>query len=475
MKKSFTLLLGLSTCLFIFSNFSEKSTSYVFTSMTEGPVLPDIPFEYSDIQFPDHLLEAPEEDPGPTGYESGGIDSTAFDFIEDDIATLGRVLFYDEKLSALENISCGSCHRQELSFAENKALSEGISSLTRRNSLHLNDLAWTNNEGFFWDLSESDLQEMIVLPLTDDNEIGANMSDIQIKLSETDYYPTLFSNAYGSALINQERITEALTHFISSMNTFNSKFDKEASNNFNDFTESELRGLELFGEACTTCHSQGALGSNLGFPTAETEELVLLFPFFFNNGLPIDPIDRGVGEWMSGFNDLFKPPSLRNIELTAPYMHDGSLLDLDEVIDHYSEGVEENEWSGFFIPSGGFGFSEEDKADLKAFLLTLTDDTFAKEEKWSDPFLKTTNTFEIEIKDVFIKPNPMSQSALVEFQNDKGNFASMNIYSTNGQLITHENTIGSSFEIEKGAFNTGMYYIELIIGDQRASMKLIVE
>ena len=477
MKKSIILFLSLSVCILIFSNFSDNRSSYIFTTINNAPDLPENPYKYSDVVIPDHLFKSPETDTIFSGYESAGVDSSSFDFIEDDIATLGRVLFYDEKLSALENISCGSCHKQELSFAENKQFSEGISAPTRRNSMHLNDLAWTNKEGFFWDLSESDLKEMIRLPLTDDNEIGANMNDIAIKLGDTEYYPSLFQNAYGSSKINEDRITEALTHFISSFNSFNSKFDQAAAEGFSSFTESERRGLDIFGKSCGTCHTQGGspLESFLGqIEFADPEDMFLLSSSFFNNGLPADDNDLGVGEWLPGMDHLFKPPSLRNIELTAPYMHDGRFNNIDEVIQHYSEDAIENQWSAGFIPPGGFQFSNEEKQDLKAFMITLTDNTFAKEEKWSDPFATLSNTVEIEITDVVVRPNPMSDISVIEFSNLNNLLASMNIYNASGQLMTYKNTTGSSFLIEKNEFPQGMYVIHIIMGDKRATRKLIV-
>lgn len=136
---------------------------------------------------------------------------------------------------------------------------------------------------------------------------------------------------------------------------------------------------------CSTCHSQGA-HTFFGEDVFIDGNIVEIFPFFFNNGLEENEDDIGVGEWIPVFDHLFKVPSLRNIELTEPYMHDGQFTTLEEVLDHYSDGVIENEWTDFFIPSGGFQFSQGETTALLDFMKTFTDESFLIEVKWSDPF-----------------------------------------------------------------------------------------
>ena len=471
MKRNAFIFLSCCFLVIFLSNFKIKKTnSFVFSMLTEEPQLPETPYTYNDVVFPQHLLNP---DTIETGYESGGVDPRAFDDIENDVATLGRVLFYDQKLSALENISCASCHNQSLSFTENKSFSEGISAPTKRNSMHLNDMAWTNNKSFFWDMSETDLHEMIRLPLTDENEIGANMDEIAMKLSLTDYYPELFVKAFGDPLITEDRIVDGLVQFIMSMNTFNSKFDQEAAQGFSGFTIQEELGLQLFSENCTFCHNQGKhaffeeeLG-NFGTPLES-------FPFLFNNGLPADPDDAGAGEWNPGFENLFKIPSLRNIELTAPYMHDGRFDNLDDVINFYSEETEENEWSFGFIPPGGFQFSEVEKSSLKAFLKTLTDETFLTNPIWSDPFGETVNVPQNGFDNFVIKPNPLSDYSIIEFDNSLEKLTSISIYSSEGRLVKHDNFSSNTYRLNKSEFNTGMYLLEIIQGDKKQTQKLIV-
>jgi len=449
------------------------TNTFIFTVINEEPVLPEIPFSYDDVVFPEHFL-SDDMEIEDFGYRSGGVDTLAFDHLDNDKSTLGRVLFYDTKLSALENLSCANCHRQSLSFAENKQFSEGISAPTRRNSMHLNDIAWSNNDRFFWDMSETDLHEMISLPLTDENEIGANMDDIGVKLGLTTYYPDLFEKAYGDAGINEERIVDALVNFIGSMNTFNSKFDQEAGVNFAGFTNEELLGQDLFSANCSTCHTQGQHGDIfIDFPAGEEFTALEMAPFLFNNGLPEDPNDHGAGEWDESFNNLFKLPSLRNIELTAPYMHDGRFETLEEVVDFYAEDVVSNEWS-FLIPDGGFQFSDEDKRALVSFMKTLTDDSFLTNPRWSDPFGNATSIPENAFEDLVIKPNPFSEKSILEFDNSLGKLTSINIYSSNGRLIKHDTFTSNTYEFSKSEFSSGIFIIEIIQGDRRQTQKLIV-
>ena len=342
MKKSILIFFVLALGLFSLSNVSyTASESFVMTLVGDAPILPETPYDYANIPLPEHLFNTDED----IGYQRGRLDTTSFDNITDHGATLGRVLFYDKKLSAVEDISCGSCHHQELSFTENRPFSDGVNSQTKRNSLHLNDLAWTNDEEFAWHMKELSLHNMIILPLTDENEIGANIDDVRIKLESTDYYPELFTNAFGDSNITEDRIVDALVQFIESMTTFESKFDQGVKEDFANFDEEENMGRELFALNCATCHVQGK--HNFTGAVVNDGVFEILFPFIFSNGLPLIGDDVGAGEWNPEFDGLFKLPSLRNIELTGPYMHDGRFNTLDEVIDHYSDEAVATDWTVF--------------------------------------------------------------------------------------------------------------------------------
>jgi len=341
--------------------------------------------------------------------------------------------------------------------------------------MHLNDIAWTNKEHFFWDMSETDLRTMIRLPLTDENEIGADMDDIAQKLGETSYYPELFTEAFGDPTITEDRIAEALVQFISSMTTFNSRFDQEAANEFAGFTTQEQLGLNLFAVNCNECHSQGGhtlFGDILpppGFPIIE------IFPFIFNNGLPVDPDDAGAGTWQPGFENLFKVPTLRNIDLTAPYMHDGRFETLEEVINHYSDEVEENEWTGAFIPPGGFDFTNTEKEALVAFMKTLTDESFLTAPKWSDPFGLETSLGNFNIENLVIRPNPTRDIAVIEYDNPGNEIVTFHIFAADGKLVLNEQTRSNNYTLDKGIFQPGTYFIEVIMDDLKSTAKLMVQ
>lgn len=468
MKKSILILFMLVLGLFSLSNINlNTSNSFVMTLVGEVPILPEIPYDYANIPLPDHLFATDEE----IGYGRGRLDTTAFDDITDHGATLGRVLFYDKKLSAVEDISCASCHHQELSFTENKAFSEGVNALTKRNSMHLNDLAWTNKEEFAWHMKEISLHNMIILPLTDENEIGANIDDVKIKLEATEYYPELFANAFGDSEITEDRIVDALVQFIESMTTFESKFDHGVKKNFANFDNEERHGLELFAIHCGTCHVQGL--HNFPGVVFNDGNFDILFPFIFTNGLPIIGDDIGAGEWNEIYTNLFKVPSLRNIELTGPYMHDGRFNSLEEVIDHYSEGAVANDWL-VFVPDGGFGFSDVEKNALVKFLKTLTDDTFITNPKWSDPFSDPNSSNEVPLESIALYPNPMVDKAVIKFANPSNQIVSVNVLTQDGRLIKHDRITHNQYELNKADFHSGIYFVQLILGNKKSTQKLII-
>ena len=467
MNRAITISIAFGFLVLALSNFSlDKKTSFIMTTLTEEPVLPEIPYVYTVEEIPDYLADP---DTNPVPYYVAEVQTTAITEVEDNIATLGRVLFYDKKLSAMENISCGTCHDQSLSFAENKPLSEGIASNTQRNSMHLNDLGWSNSRRFSWDMEQTSLKDMIVLPLTDGNEIGASEWDLPRKLEGESYYKELFGKAYGEQYITIDRIVDALEQFIVSMNTFNSKFDQHAPTAFQNFTESEKRGMSIFQQSCTTCHRQGNT-STFGTPPPPNATN--------NNGLPPDPEDIGGGDWDDRYDGLFKLTTMRNIELTAPYMHDGRFETLEEVIEHYSSEVVDNEHtSQGFIPDGGYDFTDQEKADLLNFMKTLTDNTFISNPKWSDPFAESSSSTSgvLQFENLRLKPNPMSDRAVIEFKNDRNELVSINILSSDGRLIKHDSTTSNKYELEKSTFETGIYYVQLIRDDAKSVQKLIVQ
>ena len=314
-------------------------------------------------------------------------------------ATLGRVLFYDKQLSRTQTVSCASCHKQELAFSDDKAFSEGFDgSLTRRNSLALATAANFVSSyeggssfgnvagiGFFWDERASSISEQSHLTIEDEVEMGMKMSDLVARIWGQEHYQILFSKAFGDAHIDGNRITEALQEFLNAFVSTNSRFDeglnrtRDPFTDFSNYSQLENRGKSLFMANCSSCH-----GTDMSSP---------VFISMANNGLDQIYTDNGLGEQTLSPSDngVFKIPFLRNIALTAPYMHDGRFTTLEEVVDHYSQGIQShpNLDHRLRAPNGApvrFNFSNADKAALVAFLKSLTDQEFITDHRFSDPF-----------------------------------------------------------------------------------------
>ena len=302
-------------------------------------------------------------------------------------AMLGRVLFYDERLSANNTVSCASCHLQENGFSDPGRLSVGFEGgLTARNSMGLANARFYGNGNFFWDERAATLEEQVLQPIQDTVEMGLSLEELQSKLSAESYYAVLFRLAFGDEEVTSNRIALALSQFVRSMVSYQSRYDEglaQTNNenaNFPNFTASENQGKQLFFSnrtQCSECHHTNAF---VGDATR-------------NNGLDAVLTDLGVGG-VTGNNNRngdFKVPSLRNIELTGPYMHDGRFQTLMEVVEHYNSGVQNSATLDNRLQVQGnnvrrLNLSDQEKQALVDFLETLTDPTFISDEKFSNPF-----------------------------------------------------------------------------------------
>ncbi len=365
------------------------------------PWLPDQPYDYTSVQLPGSIrlddLQLLDNTP-PNNL------------LTDQGAELGRVLFYDRQLSRNNTIACASCHLQRAAFADPRPLSVGYQGgLTGRNAMSLINLRFSNinraQPGFFWDERASSLEVQALMPIQDEIEMGMTLPELEARLTQLPYYPPLFAAAFGSTEITSQRIARAIAQFVRSLVSFHSRFDLAAEKNgtgdytqdFADFSPLENLGKSLFfsgiggvGElGCAHCHVP---------PTFN-------MPKAMNNGLDLYYDDPGLGAREVPPNDPFTPtndgkfkaPSLRNIELTAPYMHDGRFQTLDEVIEHYSSGVHPHRNLAVAINdeadenqqgTSGFHFSAKQKKALVAFLKTLTDYQFVSDPRFADPFLR---------------------------------------------------------------------------------------
>jgi cytochrome c peroxidase len=344
--------------------------------------LPATPFNYANPALPAYLN---------TPNITGQINTPAGNPVTDWGATLGRVLFYDKNLSINKAISCASCHKQVNAFADPVTKSTGFNGgFTARNSMSLINAKYYPNGRFFWDQRAASLEDQTLIPVQDMVEMGMSLQELETRLKTLPYYPLLFSKAFGDNTITSNRIALALSQFVRSIISFQSKYDGGRQTfpvqppppnvPFPNFTAEENRGKELFllpQTGCAACHGSETF-------TAPVEK---------NNGLDMATVDRGFGAVTNNINNdaLFKVTSLRNVELTAPYMHDGRFTTLEQVIEHYSTGVKNhpNLSAQLKLPNGTprlLNLTPQDKAALVAFLKTLTDRNITTDSKFADPF-----------------------------------------------------------------------------------------
>lgn len=282
---------------------------------------------------------------------------------------LGKKLFFDKILSADETKSCASCHNPKSAFTDNQQFSLGIDGeLGFRNAMPLFNLAWNFDDRFNWDGSAFGLENQAFEPVSNPIELHANWKNVAKKMQNHPEYPNLFLRAFGTATIDSTLITKAIAQFERTFISGNSKFDQFLLGN-ETLTPEEENGFNVFMDEakgdCFHCH-----GSNNNPLWTDNQ--------FHNNGLDSNFTDVGLGKITGdpADNGKFKSPSLRNLAFTAPYMHDGRFATLEEVINHYSEGLKPSATIDPLmkkIDKGGVHLSTKDKTDLKAFLLSLTD------------------------------------------------------------------------------------------------------
>ena len=350
------------------------------------PMLPSRSFDYTTLHLPGHLDKAQLDEADNTPADNP---------ITDQGATLGRVLFYDRQLSRNNTVACGSCHLQHAGFSDPRRVSVGFEGgQTTRNAMSLANLRYSNilghRPGFFWDERAATLEDQVLMPIQDKLEMGMTLPQLEERLAHLPYYPPLFEAAFGSSEVTSDRVARSVSQFMRTMVSMNSRFDR-----MEGFNEQEKLGRSLYFDGadgiaehgCAHCHIPPTFGMMKAL----------------NNGLDLKYKDPGLGTLGRPPNDPFEPsndgkfkaPSLRNIELSAPYMHDGRFKTLQAVVEHYSSGVhphvnlglafEEQQAAG---PTTGFRFSDKQKAALVAFLKTLTDRQFVTNPRFSDPFVR---------------------------------------------------------------------------------------
>ncbi len=278
---------------------------------------------------------------------------------------LGKRLFYDKCLSINNSMSCSSCHQQEYAFAQPTRYSTGVDGKEGNiNAMSLVNLGWSSH--FFWNGRARSMEEQIDGPITNPVEMHSNWDTVLHRLNRNTAYLTAFNRIFGQEKINRSMVEKVIAQFERTIVSFNSRFDRYYfDGDVAALTEEEEKGLDLFMGAatCNHCHSDVLLTDN----------------YTRNNGLDLHP-DSGYAVVSKNPEDIgkFKVPTLRNIALTAPYMHDGRFKTLDEVLDFYSEHIQAKS-PNLDIHLAQFGsgldLTREQKKAIIAFLRTLTDTT----------------------------------------------------------------------------------------------------
>ena len=288
---------------------------------------------------------------------------------------LGRQLFYDPMLSRDQSISCASCHLQATGFTHvDHDLSHGIEGrIGKRNSMALMNLAW--NTSFMWDGGVNHIEIQALAPISSENEMGSSLKEVVTKLNASEKYKTLFYNSYKDSLVTGQKTLLALTQFVVMLNSYNSKYDKYIRNEKGgEFTMQEKNGLAIFKNNCASCHTEPLFTNNE----------------FHNNGLTLDPYLKDFGRMLitnkSEDSLKFKVPTLRNIQFTPPYMHDGRFETLKAVITHYNSGITHSITLAEDLKNN-LELTHKEEVDLLVFLRTLTDKEFLFNNRFSYPHI----------------------------------------------------------------------------------------
>ncbi len=304
-------------------------------------------------------------------------DIPMWNLLTEEGVNLGRHLFYDPILSSDNTVSCASCHKQAYAFGDNTQYSFGVNqAIGERNTPVLINSAFQSE--FDWDGKSNSLEDQAVRPLFNEVELhNNNWSEILNRIQSSELYPDLFCAAFGTSNIDSSHVLMAIAQFERTLISSNSRFDKWLKGEV-QFTNEEIDGFDIYNTErgdCFHCHPIGLFTNNN----------------FHNNGLDPSPF-LDLGRYNVTQNPLdegaFKSPSLRNIEFSAPYMHDGRFATLEEVIDHYDFGGHDSPTVDPLMKYIGVGLllSPEEKENLKAFLLTLSDQSFMNNPNFSNPF-----------------------------------------------------------------------------------------
>jgi len=358
---------------------SDRFAIVAFAQGLATPTLPATPFHYTDADFPlpAHFLAA---NGGPSVISTDN--TPPGNPTTDAGAALGRVLFYDMRLSANDGLSCGGCHSPFIGFSDTPQRSVGFAGgLTARHSPSLANARFYRRGRFFWDERAATLEDQVLRPIQDGTEMGMTLDNLVAKIAATPYYPPLFAAAFGSRTVTGDRVSRALAQYVRSLVSKDSRYDRAFAaggppNFAAVFTAQEIEGERLFrASGCAGCH----------VTVAQVGDSV------HNIGLDAVSADTGAGR------GAFKAPSLRNVAVLPRFMHDGRFTTLDQVVAFYDSGVQPNPDLDRRLrnPDGSprrLGLTATQRAALVAFLRTLTDSTFLTAPRFANPFAPAATT-----------------------------------------------------------------------------------
>ncbi len=333
---------------------SDESKDDFYVAYSSTPLEVVIPENFPEIQY---------------DLDNNNITQEAFE--------LGKMLFYEGKLSANNAIPCAFCHEQAFAFTHHgHNLSHGVNGgIGFRNAQPIQNMAFQME--FMWDGAASHLDLQPIIPITSALEMGETLSNVITKLKNDASYQYAFARAFENGEINSENMLKALSQFMVMMVSSNSKYDKYVRGEDDILlSDLELNGKNVFEQKCAGCHSTDLFTDHS----------------YRNNGLPINPMlnDKGRFNVLEDPNDLYKfrVPSLRNVEVTFPYMHDGRFSTLEAVLNFYDSGMIDNGNvdDSLLREDGSYGISltENEKESIIAFLKTLTDYEFLHDERFSE-------------------------------------------------------------------------------------------
>ncbi|MBC7903840.1 MAG: cytochrome-c peroxidase [Gemmatimonadaceae bacterium] len=305
----------------------------------------------------------------PAGFPAPAYDFTSNPLTQEGF-NLGKKLFYDGRLSKDGNFPCGSCHQQFAAFATfDHDLSHGFNDqFTTRNAPGLYNLAW--HKAMHWDGGINHIENQPLAPITAPNEMAEDITNVISKLKADEEYKRMFVAAFGDDEINSQRMLKSLTQFMLMLVSADSKYDRVKKGTAT-FTAAEQSGYVIFQSKCASCHKE-PLFTDLSYR---------------NNGLVISNFLQDFGR-MRITNKKedslkFKVPSLRNIELTFPYMHDGRFYTIDQVLNHYATGVQNSATLDPLLQNR-IALSTTERLNMRAFLKTLTDSSFVKDSRFAE-------------------------------------------------------------------------------------------